>query len=151
MGSIVGLIILLLLGGGFAGLIVLQVKLSRKEAAMPGLILPIVSFLLALLCSILPALFMYNTTAFVSETQSIGYYDDEGNFVVESESVDYYENMEEYEAYEESATIGIAIIPVLGMSIVPCIVFLIIYFACHPSRKKRAKQSELTKMSINDL
>ncbi len=148
MASIVGIIILLMLLGGFAGLIVLQVKLSRKEATMPGLILPIISFVLALVFTVLLMLFMYNTSSMTSESATVGYYDEEGNFVVEEEMTEYYESTEEY---EETMTVGIAVLPVLVIHLTPTIVFLIIYFACHPTKKKLAKKAELDKMSISDL
>ena len=48
-----GVLVLFILIGCFVGLIFLQIKLSKKEAVMPGLILPIISFVFALLVGIL--------------------------------------------------------------------------------------------------
>lgn len=137
MASIIGIIILLMILGGFAGLIVLQVKLSRKEAAMPGLILPIISFVFALFIALVFVLNMAVTDAGGTvETVS-------GSEVIIEEI--------QVEASEKSADAGFAFLPVLAMNAIPCIVYLLIYFACHPSKKKRAKRAELDKMSINDL
>ncbi len=150
MASIIGIIILLLLIGGFAGLIVLQVKLSRKSAAIPGLILPIVSFVIAAVIT-LAYIFLACGTASATHTSSIGGYDEDGDFVAESEITEYYESVEDYEIHEETASVGIAVFPVLIMYFTPTIVFLIIYFACHPTKKRLAKKTELDKMSISDL
>lgn len=128
------MIFLLLIIAAFAGLIVLQVKLSKKEAVMPGLILPIISFVFALLIALLFVLNMAVTdTGSTVETVS-------GTEIITEEI--------QAEASEASADIGIALIPVFAINLIPCIVYLLIYFACHPFKKKRA---ELDKMSINDL
>ncbi len=158
MASLIGIIILLAILAGFAGFIVLQVKLSKKEATMPGLILPIISFVFALVVVLSLFQFMlFNTVSYSSVSESIGYYDEDGNFVVETEKTEYYDDMEEYQNYEETTTIGfsrIGLVISVVMNLTPTVVFLVIYFACHPFKKrkeKNTKQTELDKMSISDL
>lgn len=152
MANIIGIIILLLLIAGFAGLIVLQVKLSKKEAVMPGLILPIISFALSVVITVAACLLTFTNMTASGDTEyhydevTVSYTDD-AEYIEEDISGDY----DITEEYEETMTVGIAVLPVLIIHLTPAVVFLIIYFACHPTKKRLAKKAELDKMSISDL
>lgn len=161
MIDIGGLIFLLLIIAAFVGLIVLQVKLSKKEAVMPGLILPIISLVFALLIG---TLFAMNVAITSSGATIVS--DETGEYIF-GECPDGYEVHHSDDCYNngyiESSNIAVeensssiadvtlAFICVFSVCLIPGVVFIIIYFACHPSKKKLEKKAELDKMSINDL
>lgn len=147
MIDIGGFIFLLVLVAVFVGLIVLQIKLSKKEAVRPGLILPIVFSVIAIAVAVAYALFAF-TGASVTSTSSTAGYDEEGNFVVESEVVEYYESVEQYEMHEELYPMALNAFAVFLANIVPAVIFLIIFFLFHPFKRQEA---ELGKMSISDM
>ncbi len=153
-----GLIFLLLIIAAFVGLIMLQVKLSKKEAVMPGLILPIISFVFALLVGTLFVVNMTVTssggTVVVSDEECYDGYEHHSEH--HSDDCDNNVYIEEYsnEAESEGSAVvstTLGFIFSFAFCMVPCIVYLLIYFACHPTKKKLAKKAELEKMSINDL
>ncbi len=134
MFDIGGLIFLLLIIAVFGGLIVLQIKLSKKEAVMPGLILPIASVIFALFIALSFTLYSgISTAGGTVETVS-------GSEIIIEEI--------QAEASDVSSDAGFSFIPVFLFNLLPCLFYLLIYFACHPFKKKNA---ELDKMSISDL
>lgn len=127
----------------FAGFIVLQIFLSKRDNWIVGLILPVVTILMSL--SVVSGVLYLNTA------QSV---------VVSNESVitEEYEvnDVEEFVVENNTASsdvfIGYAVVFV--MFNIPTGVYLVIYFVCR-SKKRRLKensqQKQLEKMSIQDL
>ena len=125
-------IIVFLLAAG-AGLIVLQVYLSKKESRWPGLILPFINLAVTILIALGLILFSVSTsTSTVTETIN-------GEEVAVSQT--------DTQAVDTSPVIIGALFTFLQLNI-PTVVFLIIYFAC---RSKYSKQKALQKMSAQDL
>lgn len=149
MVNIEGLIFLLLIIAACVGLIMLQIKLSKKEAKMPGLILPIISFVIALGMILSYVVYVFDNDSFVSESDSQEYYEEIEEYTSDSdadESYGYIESIEETHEEIEGAPIAIFIVFEFIMYFMPTVVFLVIYFVCHPRKK-----AELDKMSISDM
>ncbi len=149
MVNIEGLIFWLLIIAGCVGLIILQIKLSKKEAKMPGLILPIIFFLIATSTLISYVVFVFDNDSFVSESDSQEYYDEIEEYTSDSDAEEYYDgivSVEETHEETEGAPIIISIVLEFILYYMPTVVFLVIYFVCHPT-----KEAELDKMSISDM
>jgi 4-hydroxybenzoate polyprenyltransferase len=117
-----------------AGGIVLQIFLSKKEGKWPGLILPLVSFLISLLAVMSIAVFQFHT-----ETETVV-----ENGVVIRQAVPGTPTQQTMETGELVMTI--AYVPLLYN--IPAAILLAIYAAC---RGKRKRQRALEKMSVQDL
>ena len=169
LGSLIFYVIMI---GAAVGLCFLQVRLSKKESKIPGLILPIVNIGFGLVAMISLFSFSYTTPSmgFESDDYRVAV-DTDGNITVtEMESgkpVDYYisdvdgepcmfnASNDEYimqapiaEAEEGSSDIfGVAGLLFIELNI-PTVVYLIIYFVC---RSKMKKNAMLDKMVIQDI
>ena len=98
MVNIEGLIFLLLIIAAFVGLIILQIKLSKKEAKMPGLILPIISFVIALGMILSYVVYVFDNDSFATDSDSQEYYEEIEEYTSDSdadESYGYIESIEE--------------------------------------------------------
>ena len=120
------LIVLLALG---AGIIVLQIYLSKKESLWPGLILPMISLALALMATLGMLFFRIH----VATTTTI----ENGEVVAQTVNT----------LSEPVSIIVSAAVAFLFYSI-PTVILTLIYLAC---RGKRRKQRALEKMSVQDL
>ncbi len=144
---------ILLFGAIFAVIIVLQIKLSKKEAVMPGLIIPIISFVLSIIITVASCLLTFNVFTEAGETEV--YYEDEVvvSYTDDAEYIE--EDIEEVIEYEkneeEGYGLGLAFIPVVIFANLPTMLYLALYFIFHPTKKRLAKKAELDKMSISDL
>lgn len=138
MANIISAIFLLIMLGCFVGLIVLQVKLSKKQSPWPGLILPIISFLFALVVAFGFAAYSFVTSESVTVMEG------------DAQQEVYFEQVEG-ETFVQSEAVGVSavgFVAPLVMHLLPCVVYLLIFFSCHPFKNKRA---ELDRMSISDL
>jgi hypothetical protein len=123
---IVGIILILVFG---AGLIVLQIFLSKKESKWPGLILPIISFGISLLAAIAILLFSVHTGTMA---QTIN-----GEIVEQTVT-----------QINDASSIIVGAIVVFAYCNIPTGIFLVIYAVCWG---KRNRQRALEKMSVQDL
>jgi TRAP-type C4-dicarboxylate transport system permease small subunit len=115
-----------------AGIIWLQIFLSKKQNKWLGLIIPLICFMFSIM--IVLSLTMYTNTATVTEKI--------GSVVVSEGTIT-------SQPVKPSITSTLAtILPVFLMSNISTLIFLAIYFAC---REKRKKNLELEKMNIQDL
>ena len=121
-----GLIILLAL---FAGIVVLQIYLSKKDNKWAGLILPFISFGISLLA-------LLSVLLFSAHTGTSGYFVD-GEYVEQTT----------VQIASAGSIIGSAIYIFLLYNI-PTGVLLSIYAGC---RGKKKRQRDLEKMSVQDL
>ena len=128
--AISGILIFLLLIG--AGIIVLQIFLSKGEKKWPGLILPGISFGISLLTGLGVVLFTVQTT-------ESGYITEEGEYIMETVT----------QIMDPSATILSAVYIFLIYNI-PTVILLAIYAVCREKRKKQ-RALEIEKMSVQDL
>jgi len=125
----------------FGGLIILQIFLSKSGSKVAGLILPILSFVMAIVISLaIPAFSMFNQASTVT-------YSDSDSFYIEDEMI-----VEEFVEDESSGSTGIvgvafSFIIVFIITNIPTAVYLAIYFGCRPKKQK----IQLDKMSIQDL
>lgn len=125
MVSIVFLICILVFLSLYAGLIVLQVFLSKRENKFVGLIIPIVQFLLATLVTV--SNFMYGSLTATSS------YPAETIIMTPAEVT-------------TGATIALALLFVLAN--IPTIISLLIYFVCRQSMRRK---KQLDKLNVQDL
>lgn len=157
MASIVGLIILivfiLIALAVFGGLIVLQVFLSKK-GGKAGLVLPIISFVLALLIAVgIPVMYTFNMA---SSTDAIvdDYTVQEGlEYIIENDEA----YADEYYFYDDSDNSSstsslfaggfVSIIILLVLCNIPTAIYTAIYLGCRPKNKG----NQLDKMNIQDL
>lgn len=112
-----------------AGLIVLQIFLSKKKSLFPGLVLPLLSLLLSIVMVCSMAAYAVHTVeervnGVVTETQSLT----QGNSLLPAGGA----------------------VAVFFMGNLPTLLFLGIYLSCHP-RKRDQQQEELDRMHIQDL
>ena len=125
-GYVITLAVLLLIG---AGVIVLQVFLSRSESKWPGLILPAIAFCFSLIAVMSMVLFSVSTHEVLSE-----------NGVIIEERV----ATPLMDIPSMIATTGSTLL----LFNIPTAVLLAIYAAC---RGKRNRQRALERMSVQDL
>ena len=133
MRTVFLLILLLGLLGVCAGIIFLQIYLSKKENKFAGLILPLFTFLISLAAAL----------------GMISFYGPVGS--ITSEFID-----GEWVVIEQTLSNGREMIPgaisgviyTFTLMNIPTVISLAIYFAC---RGKRNRQRSLEKMSIQDL
>ena len=111
-----------------AGVILLQIFLSKKESKWPGLILPIVSFGISLMAVLAILLFTVHTGTTTN--------------MVDGEII------EQTVEFASRAVIIIQAINVFVLFNIPTVVLLIIYAAC---RGKQKRQRDLDKMNVQDL
>lgn len=147
---IVALLFLIIALAFTAGLIVLQIFLSKRDKVMPGLILPIISFTFALLVTFGVSAYTANVTNGTS-------------IISASDSEVYYEYSEDAENTSVSIVGGadgptqVSVINATGSVLVvflifniPTALYLLLFFCLHTFPGKR-EQSELDKMTIQDL
>ena len=127
------LILLLLV----AAVIALQVFLSRRKAWWPGLVMPVLSFLMSLLIVVGNFVFL-SLSSTVSGTQVV---DEQTGAVV-------YQAQQVQQAHDwtvgDTAQMGVLLL----VSNLPTIVLLAVYFLCRRSLKHK---KQLDKMNIQDL
>jgi len=126
--AVTGALLFLLLAG--AGVIMLQIFLSKKESRWPGLVMPCISFAVALLA-------VLSVLLFTAVTSTTGYYDENGVFIEQAVT-----------QITETSTVVISVVYVFMLYNIPTGILIAIYAAC---RGKRKKQRELEKMSVQDL
>jgi hypothetical protein len=153
MGSIVGLIIFLLFITFIcATIIILQVRLSKKENMWPGLIMPIISFGFSLI--ILMGFVVFVSTPETTVVSDRIYFDttealesDLQQHLAEREEITRINHLVDYGTIGSSATVA-RVIVALPLLNIPTIILLLIYAAC---RGKRRKQRSLDLMNVQDL
>ena len=133
------LIALLALIAVFAGTIVLQVYLSRRESRWPGLVLPILSFILALMAALA---LMLSTTA-GSGTLTVEEYRPDGTVTTQTTEVEPDPGMGRSDG---EALIG------AGIGFLVCNIPTVIYTAIYcGEREKYRRREQMKKMNIQDL
>ncbi|WP_373164460.1 hypothetical protein [Agathobaculum sp. Marseille-P7918] len=119
------------------GLIALQAWLSRRKAWWPGLVMPVLSFLMSLLIVVGNFVFL-SQSSMVSGTQVV---DEQTGAVV-------YQAQQVQQAHDwaagDTARLGVLLL----VSNIPTIVLLAVYFLCRRSQKHK---KQLDKMNIQDL
>lgn len=119
------------------GIVALQVFLSRRKAWWPGLVMPVLSFLMSLLIVVGNFVFL-SLSSTVSGTQVV---DEQTGAVV-------YQAQQVQQAHDwtvgDTAQMGVLLL----VSNIPTIVLLATYFLCRRSRKHK---KQLDKMNIQDL
>ena len=118
----------------FAGIIVLQVFLSKKESKWAGLILPIISFGISILIVLGIVLFTVQTETLTGHVMDNGELVGEIHEVANSSS-------------SVASIVGSAVFMFLYLNI-PTAILVGIYIACSG---KRRRQRALDKMSVQDL
>ncbi|MBE6754442.1 MAG: hypothetical protein E7559_08880 [Ruminococcaceae bacterium] len=153
MTSIVGIITIAVMLMLTAGLIVLQVYLSKMESKWPGLILPILSLVMALVAASGMYLFSavrYDGTEIVTGHEEIIIETEIDEIEVEGIDEEEYEP-EEIQEVNTSEAMGIGFGGVLLLFVlfsIPAAVYFIIYFCCrNAGKQKRA----LEEMALQDL
>lgn len=153
MTSIVGIISVAVMLMLTAGLIVLQVYLSKKESKWPGLILPILSLVMALVAAF--GMYLFSAVRFDGTEIVTGYEEiiveteiDE----IEVEGIDEEEyELENIQEVTASEAVGIGFGGVLLLFVlfnIPTAVYFIIYACCRNSGKQKRA---LEKMALQDL
>ncbi|MBQ8297078.1 MAG: hypothetical protein IJX77_04775 [Ruminococcus sp.] len=133
-----GIIILLVLIAIAVGLIFLQYKLcSAENGKKAGLILPIISFVISVICAVSVFLFAAAKTTSTSKT-----YDDDGNVIAS-------------EVIEEEADSSDVIPTIVGAFLctnIPTTLFMIEYAILRSGKKKsELEAAEMAKTQIQDL
>lgn len=135
MNIILGLVLFLAI---CAGLILLQIFLCKKESKWPGLILPIISFCVALLA-------VFNIAAYtmivVEETQVM---DENGVVTQLTEPA----ASGELRPINNTRDLLVMVVAVFFLYNIPTLVLLAIYFAC---REKFRRRKALERMQAQDL
>ena len=134
-----GLIVLfnmLLLAAVLAGIIALEVWLSRRKSRWPGLIMPIISFALSLLL-----VFGFVAFSAVSATSELQVTDAETGEIIHQE-----QRVEEVSDWTLSDTVQLGILLLVGN--IPTFVLLGTYYI---GREKLRRDKLLEKMHIQDL
>ena len=111
-----------------AGVIILQIFLSKRENKWSGLILPMIFLIISLVAA-------FGMVAFQTNT-STSLYDQDGNVI---------ETTIEKQPVEGAVP---AMVFVLLFGNIPTVILLAIYFGC---RERLKKNSEINKMNIQDL
>ena len=125
-------VVLVFMLGILAGLVVLQLFLSKKESKWPGLVLPIISFGVSVMAALGVVLFSAVT----------------GTVTVDVDGEEMVEQVVTVTQITDPATVIIGAIYVFLLYNIPTAVLTAIYVAC---RSKRNKQRALEKMSVQDL
>lgn len=127
MIQVIALVMPFIIFISFLSLIIwLQVALSKKQSKWPGLVLPILSLVIALSMTAAMTAF-YNVK---SESQVI-----ENGVVISSEVI-----------HQETATVG-DLLPMILMPYIPALVLFVIYIVV----RKTKKTEQVEKMTIHDL
>lgn len=116
-----------------AGIIWLQIFLSRKQNKWLGLIIPLICFVFSIMTVFSLAMYTNTVTSVTEKTDGV---------VVREETITIQSEK------PSMRSMLVTNIPVFLLSNVPTLIFLAIYFAC---REKRKKNLELEKMNIQDL
>ena len=124
------LILLLIVALPATGIILLQILLAKKASKWPGLIMPIISFSIALLIAL-------GMLLFSPATAEMTLHDNYGNIISQ-----YTQTLVDWPTMLLSA----GYLFMLGN--IPTIILLLIYVAC---RGKHKQQRDLAKMNIQDL
>ncbi len=119
-----------------AGVVWLQIFLSKKRNKWPGLAIPIICFIFSLMSVLALPMFTMTSQSMIKTETSDG--------VIIEEKVQNENNIEKPSIGQMLAMT----IPVFLVSNIPTIIFLAIYFAC---REKIKRNIELEKMNIQDL
>lgn len=123
--------------GIIVGTVFLQIFLSKRENKWTGLILPLITFCIAILVVLSMAAFTYTTQT--SETQIINEDGEIITKIIESTPK---------EIKERTSSLVISMIFVFIIYNIPTVILLAIYAAC---REKRKKNLQIEKMNIIDL
>lgn len=133
------LVALLFIIALFAGTIVLQVYLSRREGRWPGLVLPILSFVIALTAALAVGVAnSYTGTGKLTVTEV----NSDGTVTTQTTPV---------EPGEDEREIGEALIRgviVFLTANIPTVIYTVIYFG---EREKFRRREQMKKMNIQDL
>ena len=121
-----------------AGVILLQVFLSKKESKWLGLILPAISLLISLVAVF--SIAAYTTTGTLS-LQTL----DESGVVIQEEVV---ETPNATESFQNTSSLILTVVSVFLLYNIPTIVLLAIYFGC---REKQRQRKALEQMQAQDL
>ena len=141
-------ILLVIIVVGLAGLIALQIFLSKKESKWPGLILPIISFCLSVVVVLGMAGPSYNDT---DPIQVIEQTIDENGVVSEAaapETADAEQGVQETQKTQGILPMAAQVGSVFLLYNIPTIIFMAIYLG---SREKRRQRKALEKMLAQDL
>ncbi|MCL2856681.1 MAG: hypothetical protein FWE19_03010 [Oscillospiraceae bacterium] len=113
------------------GIVFLQVYLSKKESKWPGLLLPLITFIISIMAVL--GMAVYVETGVFTQAEYI-----DGEWVVVLEEV------------RREVTLGAVagIISTFLLMNIPTVILLVIYASC---RGKQCRQRALEKMSIQDL
>jgi len=147
MGSMDVLLVLIVLLALIAGIIVLQVFLSKKENKWLGLILPVISLFISLI-----AVFGIAAFSTVTTTASHQTIDENGVVILQEEIKGNFahtspEISETIRIFPASSLI-FTVVSIFLLYNIPTAVLLVIYFAC---REKQNQKKALEKMKIQDL
>lgn len=123
----------------FAGLIALQIYLSRMESRWPGLILPILSFVLSVVLSLGQFLYIFNGSAGEIQLESVG---PDGTVITESVPV------EPSEEIRGEGGMLVMAVPVFLLANIPTLIYVAIYCG---ERGKYRRRRQMERMNIQDL
>ena len=129
------ILFLILLVGILVGIVFLQIFLSKRENKWTGLVLPFITFCIAILAVISIPMFVTHTT----ETQTINENGEVITEIIESTPK---------EVMGGTSSIIFQIIYIFIIYNIPTAILLAIYAAC---RDKMKKKSQIEKMNIIDL
>ena len=141
MMNIWGIVFLLFLLAVFAGIILLQVYLSKQESKWPGLILPAITFVLSVVVVLSMAVYTVSGVGTATTWELI-----DGEWVL----------IEQYDIPPEIPGAGVERIPgATGRTVfifllmnIPTAILLVIYKAV---RGRHARRRDIEKMSVQDL
>lgn len=119
-----------------AGIVLLQIFLSKKRNKWLGLVIPLICFIFSIMSVITLPMFTITSISTIKTETSDG--------LIIKEETQFDDNIEK----PSIGQILAMTIPVFLISNIPTIIFLAIYFAC---REKIKTNKELEKMSIQDL
>ena len=150
--AIRAMILLIIPLGFIAGIIVLQVYLSKFESKWPGLILPMISFGLSVLAIL--GLMLYSVVGYEFRPIQVhtfphmeAYGVEEGGLLLPSTEVGTMTEVSYSQPSTGSAVMAVSLFYFLVLNI-PTVVLLLIYVIC---RDKRKRLLALNKMSVHDL
>lgn len=124
----------------FAGSIWLQIFLSRQQNKWPGLIIPIICFMISIITVL--SLSMYTVTTDMTVTEIVDMNDGEVTETIHEENIN---TITEKPSFLSMLA---TVIPVFLIFNIPTLIFIAIYFA---SREKLKLRKELDKMNVQDL
>jgi len=131
------LFVLIFLLGIFAGIVVLQIFLSKKESKWPGLILPCISFGISVLAVL--GILLFSAVTGTGATMGT-------TLIVDGEIVEQIEHT--VTQISSPGTVIATAVYVFLLYNIPTAVLIAIYAAC---RGKRNRKRALEKMSVQDL